>query len=267
MNGECRKVSAMLILTLTATVSGAASAHGGNNDPNVVHACIHNRTGLVRIVDPGAPGCIVTRGLAEYAAHWGIEGPQGIQGEDGEQGIQGPQGPAGRHSSWGAPITAPAERFTLLASSNDEAVLDNETGLVWERNPLHPQPDVIGSDTGFRPWPFALHYCATKEVGGRFGWRLPSVQELLSLVDSGGDGFGRELPAGHPFANTDLPGEPPPFGYWTATTYLPLFPIPEDSALVVEFATRTSNDAVTVQSKTDEQRVWCVRGGSGPDAQ
>jgi hypothetical protein len=54
-----------------------ASAHGGNNDPNVVHACIGNVSKVVRIV--GVTGsCIVSPALAaETPAHWGIQGPQG----------------------------------------------------------------------------------------------------------------------------------------------------------------------------------------------
>src|SRR3972149_10444596 len=57
---------------------------------------------------------------------------------------------------------------------NDDTVLDKETGLVWERNPYSiPQS-----------W-YAAHYICIAETyySGRGGWRLPTIQELASLVD------------------------------------------------------------------------------------
>src|SRR5437867_5377720 len=49
-----------------------------------------------------------------------------------------------------------------------EAVRDNETGLVWEKE---PSPTL-------QLWPNARGFCATKTVGGRKGWRLSSIEEL-----------------------------------------------------------------------------------------
>src|SRR5262245_61970541 len=57
-------------------------------------------------------------------------------------------------------------RFIVLSNFNSEAVLDRETGLVWERAP----------DTIARTWSVAAGRCASLKKGGRFGWRLPSVQ-------------------------------------------------------------------------------------------
>ncbi len=73
---------------------GIASAHGG--DTSLVHACVANTGGLVRIVS-------ATRNcpFGYSARHWSITGPQGPQGDpgpqgpQGEMGPQGPQGPAG----------------------------------------------------------------------------------------------------------------------------------------------------------------------------
>ena len=91
---------------------------------------------------------------------------------------------------------ADAERFTLVLSR--EAVLDNETGLVWERRPN-------ATKTG---WASACVYCNDGEVGGRFGWRLPTVEELSSLVDR--TELDPTLPADHPFIGVQT--ESP---YWT----------------------------------------------------
>lgn len=98
-------------------------------------------------------------------------------------------------------VLPPDQRFTVLADFNNEAVRDNETGLVWERSP----------DLAFRTWSDALRHCANREVGGRFGFRLPSMPELATLVDTNTAGP-IHLPAGHPFLNVQ------PSAYRSSTT-------------------------------------------------
>lgn len=64
-------------------------------------------------------------------------------------------------------------RFTILSEFNNEAVLDNNTGLVWERTP----------DNSSLNWASAISFGVGKAVGGTRGWRLPSIVELVSLID------------------------------------------------------------------------------------
>jgi hypothetical protein len=57
------------------------------------------------------------------------------------------------------------------------AVLDNNTGLVWEQ---------ATDGTATHTWYGANTYCLNKKVpatGGTKGWRLPSVVELASVQD------------------------------------------------------------------------------------
>ncbi|HEU0069457.1 MAG TPA: DUF1566 domain-containing protein, partial [Nitrospiraceae bacterium] len=61
-----------------------------------------------------------------------------------------------------------ASRFVVLEAFNNEAVLDNETGLVWETIPARART----------VWKNAAGICAKKTVGGKKGWRLPAVKEL-----------------------------------------------------------------------------------------
>ena len=72
-----------------------ASAHAGNNDPNVVHACIGNVSKNVRIV--GVSGSCISSpaALAEAPAHWDIQGPPGAPGTDGLNGLPGAPGTPG----------------------------------------------------------------------------------------------------------------------------------------------------------------------------
>jgi hypothetical protein len=75
-------------------VGSVASAHGGNTA--LIHACVHDDTGDVRIVGANQ-GCRRT----ESPLHWnkrgrrGPRGPAGATGATGAEGATGPQGPQG----------------------------------------------------------------------------------------------------------------------------------------------------------------------------
>ena len=94
-----------------------------------------------------------------------------------------------------------AQRFVILPAFNSEAVLDKETGLVWEKSP----------QTTSARWIVAHRTCIEKNVGGQKGWRLPSLQELASLVDPSVAPPGLALPPGHPFLAVQSAV------YWSAT--------------------------------------------------
>ena len=90
-------------------------------------------------------------------------------------------------ASWSRALPA-ADRFVVLAAFNNEAVLDRNTGLVWQRT-----PDSVG-----RPVFSASYYCLDANIGGQKGWRLPNITELTSLVDPSVT-TEPTLPAGSPF--------------------------------------------------------------------
>jgi len=70
-------------------------------------------------------------------------------------------------------ILPASERFVPVL--NYEAVLDKETGLVWAAD-----ANLFGKKT----WDDAIYYCADQvDLGGRKGWRLPTREELASLLD------------------------------------------------------------------------------------
>ncbi len=131
-----------------------------------------------------------------------------------------------------------SDRFIVLASLNNEAVLDRKTGLVWEKSP----------NTSFANWSGAQQRCDSLALGNHRDWRLPTIQELASLVDRSVPSPGPTLPAGHPF------GVKPSF-YWSATTDISN----NDNAWGVGF------DIGDVGSggKNAIDYVWCVRDGEG----
>jgi hypothetical protein len=124
-------------------------------------------------------------------------------------------GPYYATPSWDQQLPA-STRFIVLSNWVDSnfpaggaAVLDRETGLVWERSP--------SALTFAFDWEGAQIHCFTSSVGNRKGWRLPTLQDLASLVDLSVAPPGPTLPAGHPFQNVQR------LFYWSATT-LPLPP-------------------------------------------
>ena len=101
-------------------------------------------------------------------------------------------GPYYATPSWDQSLPA-AQRFIVLANFNQEAVLDRETGLVWQRA---VNPFLI-------PLFNATLNCNVLRIAGKMGWRLPTIQEYLSLVDASANST--VLPAGHPFQGLDAP--------------------------------------------------------------
>jgi len=152
-------------------------------------------------------------------------------------------GPYYATPSWNQTLPA-STRFIVLSNMGGEAVLDRETGLVWERVPR---------STNRGSWGSAVEYCLVLNKGGRMGWRLAAMPELMSIVDRSQSN--PSLPAGHPF--TVPPAATLPF-YWVATTEVR----GPDSAYIVDFR----DGSVAVDDKNLSNGFpWCVRGGSGGD--
>lgn len=87
--------------------------------------------------------------------------------------------------SWDMTLPS-ATRFIVLSNMNSAAVLDRETGLVWDRHP-----------SAATSWENADALCRDADTGGRKGWRLPTIEELLTLFDPARSD--PALPLGHPF--------------------------------------------------------------------
>jgi Protein of unknown function (DUF1566) len=135
---------------------------------------------------------------------------------------------------------ATCPRFVVLSNMNSDAVLDRETGLVWERT----------VNTSLFSRAEADNKCTVVATGGRQGWRVPAAPELRSLIDP--SNTSPSLPAGHPFVGVA-------FGlfdnYWTSTPAIdPLVP---GTILAVRFSHGDMNANLGPQASAN---VWCVRG-------
>jgi hypothetical protein len=150
--------------------------------------------------------------------------------------------------SWGKTLSSSggcnAQRFTCVMSN--AAVLDHETGLVWQR-----VPGTTGMD-----YPTADDTCRQSKLGGRYGWRLPTISELLALDD---DTTADSLPPGHPFTNT------PDTYLWSTTSDA------RDPQFIQTMTFLNGGAAVSVTGRPrlgsapgDLARAWCVRGTGDP---
>ena len=151
--------------------------------------------------------------------------------------------------AWGRTLAAD-QRFVLLF--DDDAVWDRETDLIWEREP----------DPLLRIWIDAQAFCNMRSLGNRIGWRLPRIQELASLADTGRSN--PALPSGHPFRRIDTST-----GYWSATTSARDL----NSAWVMAFFDSGSffvrgGPLPSPAVVSTNRGVWCVRSFiPGTDAQ
>jgi len=98
-------------------------------------------------------------------------------------------------------VASPSPRFT---DNGNETVTDNQTGLVWGKD-ASLRVGYIGG------WNEAIDYCNGLSLGGHDDWRLPTVKELQSLIDSGH--CDPALSSGHPFTGVQSDA-----GYWSSTT-------------------------------------------------
>ena len=132
-------------------------------------------------------------------------------------------------------------RFTLIGEYNREAVRDKKTGLVWEQSPKLDMSD----------WEMAQRRCSSSHAGGGTDWRVPTVQELRTLVEP--SSIDVKLPADHPFANVE------PSIYWSSTER-------RENGAYASFVNFSSGGSATLE-KYMPTFVWCVRGSMNESRQ
>jgi hypothetical protein len=94
----------------------------------------------------------------------------------------------GQYASWPMPESLPqahaAPHYSVMVEVG--VVLDEVTGLVWQRELPETYAGCSGADKPMRgatcSWDEARRYCERLRLAGR-RWRLPSLIELVSLLD------------------------------------------------------------------------------------
>jgi hypothetical protein len=146
---------------------------------------------------------------------------------------------AGPPTGWDKLIPSPG-RFKVLTQFQSEAVLDKETGLVWQREPSDLLVDWASTQT----------LCVGSVIGGRRGWRAPTIWELMSLGDPSQNN--PALPPGNPFLNVSITTP-----YWSSSA------APDDATRGLQEGFGIGGGGVILSLKTNTAGRWCVRGPGG----
>lgn len=145
-------------------------------------------------------------------------------------------------------IHKPNPRFAIFNSKtnspSDDLVIDRETGLVWTRD-----ANLIGQHN----WLDSNTLCREFSLSNRSGWRLPSVEELSSLLDLKQPDLA--LPIDHPFINVQYGSGV--YAYWTSTNH----ENPDAAAWFVNLWRGAGPHLAGLANKSIQGHVWPVRGG------
>lgn len=144
------------------------------------------------------------------------------------------------------PVDPQTQRFVIITDATfGDAVLDRQTLLLWQRSPQ-------STADGTRDWSGAWERCVNADTAGVLGWRLPTAEELTSLVFSGHD----VLPVGHPFQSVNITCVGDGGFYWTSTDGT----VPGEVFALQLCGPDPQGDS---DQKTNIYNYWCVRGGKG----
>ena len=131
-------------------------------------------------------------------------------------------------------------RFISDSIGGDDVVTDLATGLMWA---------VDGNEAGCanggtKTWVAARDYARDLTFAGFTDWRLPNINELLSIVD-----YSKYNPPifDPPFTNTALTY------YKSSTTYKEL--------TTINWSVMFENGKTVTDYKEADRNIRCVRGG------
>ena len=174
---------------------------------------------------------LVVMGSAYAVPGVEVQGDLTVSGTGGLVFPDGTKQTTAAAPTWHQILTA--SRFVSVMGG--AAQLDNETGLVWATSP----------DLTTRTWDTAVSYCYGLNLGGRGGWRLPTIAELRSLADP--TRADPALPASHPFMTIASTY------YWSSS----ITAFNTDGAWLLNIG----SGGVDTSLKTGTYYVWPVRGG------
>ena len=131
------------------------------------------------------------------------------------------------------------QSFTVQTISNPKVVVDNNTGLMWQQK----------ISIKYK-WDDAVSYCNSLSDGGYSDWRLPTPQELMTIIDNSN--------TKEPSIDTTYFPNTPSNYFWSSSTVVSN----TSFAWFVDFTSGNMNG--TTGYKANTNYVRCVRGESLP---
>jgi hypothetical protein len=144
----------------------------------------------------------------------------------------------GQFADWPMPSTIAGAKTPPSYTLADETVADVVTGLTWQRN----LPETYVGCAGTCTWDKAKAYCDMLTLAGADNWRLPTMIELVSILDDNA-----VMPSIDAAAFPNTPSD----NFWSASPNIG----DSGQAWGVGFAAFQ----VLARAKTDSLRVRCVR--------
>lgn len=145
----------------------------------------------------------------------------------------------------GNPRVAPDNRYI---DHGNGTVTDQETGLMWKRCSEGQNGSNCSGNLTLMNWQIALQTAGASSFAGYSDWRLPSVKELHSLLETG---------CHSPAINTTRFPNTPGGLYWSSTTEAYEAPF----AWIVIFSIGGVSAGVNNVNKSGSAGVRLVRGG------
>jgi len=140
--------------------------------------------------------------------------------------------------------------YTIIEGVNGEqAVLDNNTGLMWRPRPFDYNSDGILDYRDRYSLDVAKELCSNSTWAGYDDWRLPEFYELLTIMD-----YSRS----DPMIDTDYFHLGPMRYFWTNTWIDPF----GDGTAILYGALIFSSGYNTWFDKSADYSALCVRGGA-----
>ena len=140
-------------------------------------------------------------------------------------------------SLWGAPYT----------DNGNGTVTDSATGLVWQKCSAGQGTTLGDCGTGSISWytlSDALMFCEGLILGGRSDWRLPNINELMSIID-----YTKDNPS---IDSSIFPNTIATMTWWSSTTQAHN----TSRMWIIQF----NIGNLTFSSKEGQNKVRCVTG-------
>ena len=152
----------------------------------------------------------------------------------------------GQDASYAAKGACVPKSFTNETISGNDVVIDNNTGLMWQKNV---------SDSDEYTFSQAISYCADLVYAGFGDWRLPNLKELYSIME-----FGDKAPL-----DTDYFPAPSDWYYRMWSSVSNSGSTSDAYHVALYMAGQGYSSSTETSDKTMTMMVRCVRGSAMPE--